>query len=295
MTHRPLSLSHSFSLLLLASVAAACNRQASAPPAGLLQTAIAATLTAAPPLPATRTSPPSASASVTPSPTLTRTPTPVPTGTVGASPTITVPPLATDDPRFGLGLNLAVPDYHDGFQARYTWGELADPGATNVWDDGRLKTSDLQADPFIWWSTTTSDANSGDFFAEVTADIQACAGKDAAGFSGRLSGENLNSGYALEVSCDGHYRLRKFTEGTVVVLRDWSSAEAIHKGPNASNRLGLLVDGDRITPFANGVPLGSSVQDSSLGMGTFGLYALARETPGVVVNYDDFALWRLSP
>ena len=137
--------------------------------------------------------------------------------------------------------------------------------------------------------------NSSDFFAEVTAEIQACAGKDAAGFSGRVGGENLNSGYAFEVSCDGHYRLRKFSEGTVQVLRDWSSAEAIVKGPNATNRLGLLIDGDRITPFANGTALGPAVQDSSLGFGTFGLYALARETPGVVVNYDDFALWRLSP
>src|SRR3989304_4613895 len=213
MTRRLLAVS------VLVTLAAACNRQPPAPPASVLQTGVAATLTAAPPLPATRTSPPSATASFTPAPTLTPTATPVPSGTLGPTPTITVPPLPTDDPRFGPPLTLPAPDYHDGFQARYTWGELADLGATNVWDDGRLKASDLLADPFIWWSTTISDANAGDFYAEVSAEIQACTGKDSAGFSSRVGGGNLDSGYALEVSCDGHYRLRRFPEGTGQVLR----------------------------------------------------------------------------
>ncbi len=282
-------------LWLLAIGAAACNRQAAALPASLLQTGVAATLTAAPPLPATRTSPPSATPSLTPSPTPTATPSPVPSGTPGATATITVPPLAIDDPRNGLGLNLAVPDYGDGFAQRYTWGELADPGAVNTWEDGRLKTSDLLADGFIWWSGTLPDAAAGNFFAEVTAQTQACAGKDAAGFAGRINGANLNSGYALEVSCDGNYRLRKFSEGSVAVLRDWTASEAIVKGPNATNRLGLLAHGDQVTPFANGVPLGPSVQDASFANGIFGLYAMARETPGAVVYFDDFGLWNVAP
>jgi hypothetical protein len=206
-----------------------------------------------------------------------------------------VPPLATDDPRYSLGLNLAVPDYHDGFAQRFTWGELSDPGAVNTWEDGHLKASDLLADGFIWWSGTLPDAGAGDFFAEVTAQIGPCAGKDAAGFAGRVNGANLNSGYALEVACDGSYRLRKFSEGSVATLRDWTPAAAIVKGPDATNRLGLLAHGDQITPFANGVALGPPVADSAFAYGTFGLYAMARETPGVVVNFDDFALWYVSP
>jgi hypothetical protein len=282
-------------LLLLAALTAACNRPASAPPVAVLQTGVAATLTAAPPQPATRTSPPSATPSLTRTPTLSPTPTPVPSGTVGPSPTLTLPPLPTDDPRFGLGLNLAAPSYRDDFSQRFTWGEPVDDNVANVWQDDHLKTADLLADPFIWWSTTISDADAGDFFAEVTAEIRACTGKDAAGFSGRVGGANLDSGYTLEVSCDGHYRLREFAGGSADVLRDWTAAEAILKGPNAANRLGLLVDGDRVTPFANGIALGPPVQDSSLAFGSFALYAMARETPGVVVNFDDFALWHLSP
>jgi hypothetical protein len=258
----------------------------------VLQTGVAATLTAAPPLPATRTSPPSATPSLTSVP---ATATPVPTGTPGASPTVTVPPLATDDPRYGLSLNLAVTDYHDGFEQRFTWGELADPGAVNAWEDGRLKTSDQIVDGFIWWSGTLPDAGAGDFFAEVTAEIQACAEKDSAGFTGRLGGVNLDSGYALEVSCDGHYRVRKFSEGAVVVLRDWTASEAINQGPDAANHLGWLAQGDQLTPFVNGTALGPAIQDSSFSYGTFGLYSMARQTPGVVTYFDDFGLWYVTP
>jgi len=279
-------------LSLLAFAAAACNRQAAAPPASVLQTGVAATLTAAPPLPATRTSPPSATPSLTPAP---PTPSTVPTDTPGPTPTITVPPLATDDPRYGLALNLAAPDYADDFSRRFKWGELSDPGAVNTWKDGHLKASDLLADAFIWWSGTLPDAGAGDSYAEVTSQIQDCRGKDAAGFVSRMGGVNLDSGYTVEVSCDGNYRIRKFSEGAVSVLRDWTASEAIVKGPDATNRLGLLTRADQITAFANGVPLGPPVQDSSFSYGTFALYAMARETPGVVVTFDDFDLWYVRP
>jgi hypothetical protein len=272
--------------------AAACNRQAAALPASVLQTGVAATLTAAPPLPATRTSPPSATPSLTPPP---ATASPVPTDTPGATPTATVPPLSTEDPRYLFGLNLASPDYADAFTQRHTWGELSFEGAVNLWEDGHLKASDLLADPNIWWSGTLPDAGAGDFFAEVSSEMGACSGKDAAGFAGRIGGVNFDSGYTLEVACDGTYRMRKFSEGAVTVLRDWTASEIIAQGPDAINKLGLLAHADQITPFANGVALGPAVQDASFAYGTFGLYAMARETPGVSVNFDDFALWYVTP
>jgi hypothetical protein len=219
----------------------------------------------------------------------------VPSETPGPTPTVTVPPLPTDDPRYPLGLNLSVPNYSDAFGERHTWGELAFEGAANVWQDGSLKASDLLVDPNIWWSGTLPEAGAGDFFAEVTAEIADCSGQDSAGFAGRIGGVNFDSGYTLEVSCDGSYRIRKFAEGTVTILRDWTEAEAIAQGPNAVNRLGLLAQGDRITPFANGVALGPAVQDASFPYGTFALFAMARETPGVTVTFDDFALWYVTP
>jgi hypothetical protein len=277
------------SLLALALGLAACTRPAPVPSSFDLATSIAATLTSLPTLapsatlPPSPTGPPSATPSITPSPVPSETPTP------GATPTPTLPPLPTDDPRFGLDLN--VPGYHDGFEQRFTWGELSSDGAVNTWDSGHLQAVDKLVDPYIWWSATVPDVFAGDFYVEVTATIQACQGRDSSGLAGRVSGANLDGGYALEVSCDGAYRLRRFVGGRVDVLRDWTSAEAIHPGPNAENRLGLLARGTRLYAFANRTRLGEAVEDSSLSAGTFGLYAMARETPGLTVVFDDFALW----
>ena len=205
----------------------------------------------------------------------------------------TLPPLPADDPRAGLNLN--TPDYHDGFAARFTWGELGNDGAVNTWDEGRLKAVDTLTDAFIWWSTTVPEAAAGNLYAEVTAAIGDCSGRDAAGLAVRVGGANLNSGYTLEVSCDGAYRVRKFTEGRVETLGDWTNAEAIIQGPNATNRLGFLARGTTLYAFANSTRLGEAISDSSYLAGTFGLFAVARQTPGLTVHFDDFSLWHVTP
>jgi len=276
-------------LPLLALGLTACTRSAQVPSSFDLATSIAATLTTLPTSPASATLPPSPTSPPSATPSVTLSPVPSETPTVGPSPTATRPPLPADDPRFGLDLN--APDYHDGFGVRFTWGELDDPGALNTWEDGRLVAVDRLTDPFIWWSATLPDVTAGDFYAEVTATIGACSGRDAAGLGGRIGGANLDGGYTLEVSCDGGYRLRRFTAGRVEVLRDWTHAEAILQGTNAVNRLGLMASGTTLYAFANGTRLGEPVQDAGLTYGTFALFAMARETPGLTVTFDDFALW----
>jgi len=275
--------------LLLALGLVGCSRPAQVPSSFDLATSIAATLTYLPTTPATATLPPSPTSPPSGTPSVTHSPVPSETPTPGASPTPTLPPLPADDPRFGLDLNL--PDYHDGFELRFTWGELGFEGAVNTWENGQLQAVDRLADPNIWWSATVPDASAANFYAEVTATISECSGRDSSGFVARVSGANLDSGYTLEVSCDGAYRVRRFLAGQVEILRDWTNAEAIHQGPNAVNRLGWMARGSSLYPFANGTRLGDALDDASIAAGTFGLFAMARETPGLTVTFDDFALW----
>jgi hypothetical protein len=287
-------------LLLLAAALAlsACNRSAGGePPADLVLTAVAATLTSAPTLhsahdqtpPAflpTATPPPSATAIISPSPTSTFTP------TVGLTPTITPLPLLPGDPR--IGLNLSAPDYRDDFSNQLTWVGPSFPGAENVWDDGRLRTTDYLTDSYIWWSTTSPDADAANVYAEVTAEIGDCAGKDGYGLAVRVRGDAFNSGYTLEFSCDGAYRIRDFQGGSVDVLLDWTPAAAIHPGPQAVNRMGLVARGPLLYAIANDILMGQ-VDGVDFMSGTYGLFASAEETPGLTIYFDDFALWRLNP
>jgi hypothetical protein len=249
---------------------------------------VAATLTAAPTLPSSITPPPSpttlpsATQAVPPTETPTETPTP------GGSPSPTPPPLAPDDPR--TGLNLAAPDYTDNFSLAYKWVGPDDPGsATNETESGRLSATDNKADGYIWWSTT--DQQAGDSYAEVSATVGTCSGKDAAGFSVRVNGSSFDQAYALEFSCEGSFRLRRFISNAAPeILIEWTASPEITQGPNVTNRMGLLAKSSELYVFANGKLIGQ-VEDTSYASGTFGLYASAVDSATLTVTFDDFAAW----
>ena len=271
--------------VLMAGLAlSACTRPAGEPPPDLVATMVAATLTAAPTLQSSPTSPPTATPIITPSPT------PTDTATPGPIPSATLPELAPGDPR--IGLDLAAPAFKDDFSIRYKWGEPSSDGATNVWEDGRHRTTDHLTDYYITWSTTLFDV--GNIYIEVTAEIGDCSGRDGYGVAARVSGDQLNNGYTLEFSCDGAYRIRKFIGGSVQVLLNWTSAEAILAGPHIENRMGFLADGGVLYALANGEVLGQ-VEDGDFSSGTFGLFASAMNTPGLTTYFDDFYLWYLQP
>jgi hypothetical protein len=279
---------HFVCMALASVILVGCNRAAQELPPNVLATQVAATLTAAPTLPSSVTPPPSptmlpsATQAVPPTEMPTETPTP------GGTPSPTPPTLAPDDPR--VGLNLASPDLKDDFGQRFKWYEFSDPAsATNLVDDGRLKAIDNLADSYLWWSTTTTQAE--DVYAEISAVIGACSGRDSAGMAVRVNGSNFDQGYAVDFACDGSFRLRKFvSEAAPVTLIDWTASPEIVKGPNASNRLGLLAKGSQLYVFANSKLVGQ-VEDVSYASGIFGLYASAVNTAPLTVTFDDFAAW----
>jgi hypothetical protein len=285
-------------LLALATILAssACTRSVTGEtPPNLLMTGVAATLTAAIPLPSSTPAGGDLPPSATPPPSATTVPpepaTLTPTATEGPGPTATPPSLPAGDPRTGLDLSQA--DYTDDFSVRFQWYEFSDPSAENLWEDGRLRSTDLLADSYVWWST--SDQTAANLYAEISAQVGECSARDAYGFAIRVGGENYDRGYALEFSCGGSFRIRKFVSGAApVTLLDWTQTPAIHAGPNALNRMGFLADGNHLYAIANGEVVGD-VEDADYVSGTFGLYASSVETPGVTVLYDDFALWIVTP
>ncbi len=261
---------------------AACTRIAQEPSRDSISTYVSHTLTAAPSQSPTATPPPTG----TPIPTPSVTPTASPTD--GPSPTNTPPSFPQDDPRNGI--NPAEPHYIDNFSSHLTWSGPNFEGAINVWEDGRIRATDFLADANIWWSTTRREIDAINVYAEITAEIGECRGKDSYGFAVRVSGEVLNSGTSLEFSCDGHYRVRKFDSGKVSILIEWTPSELIQSGPEAENQMCILAQNEMLHFVANGEILGS-IQEAYYQVGTYGIFASAIETPGVTVYFDDFKLW----
>lgn len=280
-------------LLLLSGVLAACNRPAEAPQVDLLATSVAATLTAQPlNLPPTFTPSVTSVATTTPLPSQTPEASETPSATI--TPSATVPAVPTEDPRFGL--NLAEPNAEDDFSQRFTWFEFDDPEtATIVSEGGRLRATDNLADAFLWWSTTALQAF--DSYAQITAEVGDCGGKDAYGLAIRVGGDNFDQGYTLEVACDGTYRIRKFiSQQAPEVLLDWTASELLNSGPNATNVIGLVADGGDLSPVFNGEAARTTpVHDSAYDWGYFSLFPSASQTDGLTVYFDDFKLWIISP
>jgi hypothetical protein len=280
-------------LFLAASLLAACSPAQGLPPAEQSIPGWAAeTLTAAPTLPPSATAPPTATIPPTQAPTDTPTPTTTLSPTPGPSPTSTAPALAADDPR--QGLNLAAPDQSDDFSKHFGWYEFDDPNATTIsWSPGKLTIVDPRVDAYTWWST--SSATGRDVYAEISAKIGTCSGLDGYGLAARIGGEQYDRGYTLELSCDGHFRVRKFISGSSpLILIDWTNSSAIQTGTGAQNRLGFMLKGSELIGFANGQVLGKT-KDPDYVYGNFGLFSLAAETPGLSVEFTNFALWQFPP
>ncbi|GMR11646.1 MAG: hypothetical protein BMS9Abin28_2483 [Anaerolineae bacterium] len=284
---------------------AACNRPADEPPANLLATSVSSTLTAQPVVQPTSTQPadtPLAGGEIdenTPEPTETlEESSSVPTEEaleVSPTPSNTPIPLEPGDPR--AGLDLSDPDYVDDFSERFTWFEFSDPeGATVAWEDGRLRVTDHLTDGILWWTTTAIEAE--DSYAEIMAQVSSCSGRDAYGMGIRVGGENIDRGYTLEISCDGAWRVRRFIafDELPAVLRDWTESDLIQSGPDASNQIGFLANGDQLFAFVNGELLDTvAIEDSGYTSGVPSLFTNASQTADLTVNFDDFRLWYLPP
>jgi hypothetical protein len=284
---------------------AACNRPAEEPPANVLATSVSSTLTAQPVEDPTATDTPVAVDEIdkdTPEPT--ETPmdsesTPAAEVTeepeVSPTPSNTPIPLEPGDPRSGL--NLSNPDYVDDFSQRFTWFEFSDPeSATVIWDDGRLRVTDHVTDGILWWTTTAVSAE--DSYAEIIAHSSSCSGKDAYGMGIRVGGDIFDRGYTLEISCDGAWRVRKFTafDEIPAVLSNWTESDLINAGPDASNQIGFLADGDQLFAFINGELLNPiAIEDSDFVSGVPSLFTNASQTTDLTVHFDDFRLWHLTP
>lgn len=275
-------------ILIAVPAISSCTRSVPGQEEGTLLDTAAQTLTAAPSSPPSATVPPSATPPKTPTPRATPTSPATWTATAGPSPSPSPPPLPEDDPR--RGLNLAAPDIHDDFNQRYGWFEYSDRNAATItWQRGELTAIDHLADGFVWWSTSGQTAS--DFYAEVTAEVEACSEKDAYGLAARIGGTGYDRGYTLEFSCDGHFRLRRFISGELPeVILPWAASDLVQPGPEVSNRMGFLARGSRLALFANGGLLGE-VEDRSFVFGNFGLFADAQVQQDLTVHFSDFSLW----
>ena len=136
---------------------------------------------------------------------------------------------------------------------------------------------------------------SGNVYVEVSGTNGDCAEKDSLGVALRVDQENARSGYSYEVSCDGHWRVRRHHhDAGPRVLVDWAPSHLIHQGHGATNRIGILGYQGRFVFYANGQQVGSYTENNyTYSYGSFAIFVRASVTYNLTASFYDFSFWHL--
>jgi hypothetical protein len=144
-------------------------------------------------------------------------------------------------------------------------------------EDGPLAISSLRSQPGM-----------GDFYAEATATISLCSGKDQYGMLFRAA--SLQDYYRLIVNCSGESRLERVRAGEKYILNDWLASGDIPLGAPAQVKLGVWVAGQEMRVFLND-HFQFSQTDPVFSNGTIGFFAYASGKTPVTVSFSDLAAY----
>ena len=209
-----------------------------------------------------------------------------PTATVTSTPPPT-PTLNPDDPKAGLG----NPDFNDDFNSGENWPLYTDDHVAFEVKDSDLLMTAFNPDKYNGWMLTWPVIS--DYFLEMTAKTQQCSGKDTYGNMIRaVKTDQGYIGYLFNVSCDGHYSLRRWNGEQYVSLVPWTPSDQINSGSNQTNRVGIRVVGNQFTFYANGKQIGQ-FQDDTHKEGRFGVVIGSANTSDFKTQVDEIAVWNI--
>lgn len=138
-----------------------------------------------------------------------------------------------------------------------------------------------------------SGQKTSNFYLELTGKMPVCSGADQFGLFFRSPNLALaNRGYLYGISCEGKFALRKWDTDTMTVLENWKTSDAILRGSDQTNRIGVMAKGNVLKLYVNGV-LVDTITDSSFSQGYIGLYIGSKETLKLTAVLDEIAYWVL--
>jgi len=203
---------------------------------------------------------------------------PLPTPTIASTPT-----QPANDPILALG----SPTWKDTFDNGDNWPLGVDKYVDLKVGNGSLQMTGLTTKN--GWRLSNQKAVN--FYLQLTGKMSVCSGVDHFGLFFRVPNLSLaDRGYLFGISCDGKFALRKWSIDTMTVLENWKSNDAILKGSNQINRLGIMAKGNELKLYVNGV-LVDTVKDSSFSQGYIGLYIGPKETTKLTAVLDEIAYW----
>jgi hypothetical protein len=180
------------------------------------------------------------------------------------------------------------PDIEDTFEAdRSAWDLDPTDDASRYLRNGELHVS-VDTDNTVSWSESSTQA--ANFYMEVDTTQREGSLNNEFGVLFRYI--DADSFYLFSTGSDGYYRFRKSVDNGWETLVERTKSNVINTGEGSQNTLGVLAEGPNIILLINDYIV-HRVEDDSFVQGTLALGAGTYDEPGVVVSFDNFAVWLL--
>ena len=134
-----------------------------------------------------------------------------------------------------------------------------------AYDDGRLKVVALSE--INGWRIASQPVLA-DAYIEMEVEMGECVLSDGYGIIFRVPEEvGYNRGYLFGVTCDGRYALRSWDgltgeNGQMLWLKYYTASELVNKGPETTNRIGVMAIEDVIGLYVNGEKVDEIIDDT---------------------------------
>ncbi|MDO8969135.1 MAG: hypothetical protein Q7U74_00510 [Saprospiraceae bacterium] len=190
-------------------------------------------------------------------------------------------------------MKLGAPTWTDKMDNGNNWPTGTDPTGYSEVDlsNGFMELTALK--PIDGWRLTFDKLDNA--YIEMTVNTGSCLPKDRYGLIVRVpSTAEANRGYMLGFTCDGKFSIRKWDgpANSMSTFINFKTNAAITAGANKTNRLGIMMQGNKLSLYANGTLIGE-VQDNTWLQGHFGVYAGAHESTNFTLKIDEINYWTL--
>jgi len=204
----------------------------------------------------------------------------------GKAPVISVPQTVEGDPAVVLG----TPDGVENFRNSDNWTTFTTECFNSEITGGQFVMTANGVAQFSCWEVSWPELQN--FYIETTQIMPtSCQADDTFGMLFRAP--DTNRGYLYGFTCAGQYSLTYWDgQASTILVEPTDSPDIVHD-PASVNRMGLLVFGENISLYANGVFL-TSVSDYTFpDAGRFGYFVRAATENPFTVNYDQLRVWSL--
>lgn len=201
------------------------------------------------------------------------------------------PTLSADDYRAKLGAPSGTDPMDSAFL--WNWPTGVDVYTTAAWENGVLNLTGLKQ--VSGWRMPYTQPT-GNLYVEMTANSKTCSGEDSYGIIFRIPElAKPDQGYLFGLTCDGRYGFwrwdgRTGKDGTGLWLIQWKTSDAIVKGANQTNRLGVLIQDSTFKFYINGKNV-AEFKDTTFKSGFFGAFVNPKATKQYTVGITQFDYW----